>query len=127
MPGYFSPTLRRRLAPLLLVGGVLLFGKIAHEEMPQDQPVRYALSPAQQSTAAAIRVTYTADNELFSGVERRFPEGAPAVFTHTPSLKPGRYDVSVELISRDGRRTRVMGAIEVPSEASPRISLAEVP
>ena len=127
MPGYFSPQLRRRLAPLLLVVGALLFGKIAHEEMPQEQLVRYSLSPAQQSTAQAVRVTYTSDGDVLSGLEQRFPAGAPAEFTHGPSLKPGRYNVSIDLIGRDGKVTRVQRALEVPSQAPARISLSESP
>lgn len=127
MPGYFSPKLRRRLAPLMLVVGALLFGKIAHDETPQEQLVRYSLTPAQQSTAHSVRVTYTADGEVLSGLEQRFPAGAPSEFTHEPSLKPGRYGVSIDLISRDGQVTHVQRVLEVPSEATPRISLAEAP
>ena len=85
MPGYFSPQLRRRLAPLLLVVGARSFGKIAHEEAPTDQLVRYSLSPAQQSTAQAVRITYTADGDVLTGLEQRFPTGAlPRV--HPPAL-----------------------------------------
>jgi len=125
MPGYFSPQLRRRLAPLLLVVAVLLFGKIAHEETPREQLVRYSLSPAQQSTARELRVTYTADGDVLTGLQQRFPAGAPAEFTHTTSLKPGRYSLSIDLISRDGQVTHLSRALEVPTEATPRISLAD--
>jgi hypothetical protein len=125
MPGYFSPQLRRRLAPLMLGVGVLLFGKIAHEELPQEQAVRYSLSPAQQSTARRVRVTYQADGDVLSGLEQTFREGeVPAAFDHKPSLKPGRYQVAVDLFADDGRVTRVQRMIEVPSEGTTRISLA---
>lgn len=127
MPGYFSPQLRRRLAPLMLVVGALLFGKIAHEETPRGQRIRYSLTPAQQSTAKSVRITYTADGETLSGLEQQFPAGAPSEFTHEPSLKPGRYSVSIDLISRDGQVSRMQRVLEVPTETTPRISLAGPP
>ncbi len=124
MPGYFPPQLRRRLAPLMLVGGILIFGKIAHEELPQEQAVRYSLSPAQQSTARRVRVTYSVDGDVLSGLEQIFPEGrAPAEFGHTPSLKPGRYQVAVDLFAGDGRITHLDKVLHVPSEGTTRISL----
>ena len=124
MPGYFSPQLRRRLAPLMLVVGALIFGKIAHEEMPHEQAVRYSLTPAQQSTARRVRVTYSTDGDVLSGLEQTFPEGrAPAEFGHTPSLKPGRYLVAVDLFAGDGRVTRVDRVLDVPTEGTTRISL----
>jgi hypothetical protein len=126
MSGYFSPSLRRRLAPLMLVGGALLFGKVAHEEMPQEQPVRYSLTPAQQSTAKSVRVIYSADGDVLSGLEQTFPDGsAPAEFGHAPSLKPGTYEVAIDLVAHDGRVTRLERRLHVPSETTPRISLAE--
>ena len=125
MPGYFSPQLRRRLAPLLLVVGALLFGKIAHDEVPKDQLVRYSLTPAQQSTAEAVRVTYSTDGDVLSGLEQHFPSGAPAEFTAPTLPQTWTIQVSINLIGRDGRVSRLERALEVPSEVTPRISLSE--
>jgi len=125
MPGYFSPSLRRRLSPLVLVAGLLVFGKLTHEELPQEQEVRFVLTPAQQQTARAFRVTYQSEGELLSGLEQRFPAGAPREIVHTPSLKPGRYAVSIDLVAGDGAVTRVDRSLSVPAEAPPRISLGD--
>jgi hypothetical protein len=124
MPGYFSPSLRRRLAPLLLLVGVLLFGKVAHEELPRSQEVRFVLSP-EQRTASAVRVTYAERGEVLAGLERRFPGGAPAEFTHAPSLKPGRYDVAIAVTAPDGRVTHFSRALHVPAEGATRIVLRD--
>jgi hypothetical protein len=125
MPGYFTPSLRRRLSPLVLVVGLLLFGKLTHEELPQEQVVRFLLTPEQQQTARALRVTYAAEGDVLSGLEQRFPGRAPAEVVHTPSLKPGRYALAIDLIGADGAVTRVDRALSVPTEAIPRISLGE--
>lgn len=124
MPGYFSPRLRRRLAPALLVLALLLFGKLAHEEIPRTQEVRFVLTPEHEG-ARTVRVTYAEAGEALTGIERRFPEGAPPEFSHVTSLRPGRYDVDIEVTRSDGRVSRFSRALDVPAEATPRIVLRD--
>jgi hypothetical protein len=128
MPRYFSPTVRRRLAPVSLVAGLLLLGKVAYEDVPREQDVRFVLTPAQQRELGAIRVIYSEEGEALGGMERHFSTAnAPAELTHAPSLRSGHYDVSVELTARDGRVTHLRRAFDLPSEGAPRILLGGGP
>jgi hypothetical protein len=124
MPGYFSPSLRRRLAPALLIVGLLLFGKLAHEEIPRTQEVRFVLTPEHEG-ARAVRVTYAEAGEAVTGLERRFPDGAPREFSHVTSLRPGHYDLAIEITRPDGQVRRFSRALDIPAEATPRIVLRD--
>ena len=117
---YFPPERRRRFAPVILLLGLLIVGKLAHDEMPRDQELTFVLPSAN---IEALRVTYSAGDELYGGIERRFPHGAPALLSHTPSLPPGRYQLSVEMMERDGGVTRLDRSIDVPFEGSLRVPL----
>ncbi len=127
MSRYFPKNLRRRLSLPLLVVGLLLFGKMAYEEVPQEQRVRFLLSASQQRTLQAVRVTYSGEDEVLSGWERRFPAEAPSELVHHPSLKPGRYEVSIDLVAKDGTTTHLARALEVPAYATTQISLGDLP
>ena len=119
---YFPPEKRRRLAPLILVAGMFVVGKLAYEEIPRGQDVRFILP---ESGVQTLRVTYSAQEELMGGIERRFPHGSPRELTHSPSLSPGRYDVSIELTTDAGQVTRLTRTLTVPSEGAARIRLTE--
>lgn len=127
MPRYFPPKLRRRLAPVFLVIGLLLFGKMAYQEVPQEQRVRFVLTPAQQQNIRAVRVTYTEDEEVLLGWEQRFSGVAPPELVDTPSLRPGHYRISIELIAQNGQMTRLDRGLDVPAFAAPQISLGDLP
>lgn len=124
MVRYFPPERRRRLAPLFLAAGLLIVGKLAYDEAPRDQELRYVLPG---SHVQVLRVTYSADDELYAGLERHFPGGSPRELVHTPSLSPGRYELAIELTARDGAVTRMTRSVEVPSEGALRIRLNEEP
>lgn len=117
---YFPAERRRRLAPLLLIVGVLTVGKLAYEEIPRRQPLRFAL-PARD--IRALKVVYSSEQESFGGLERRFPEGAPREIEHAPSLSPGAYELAIELTERDGAVTQLRRSVRLPSEGTLRISL----
>jgi hypothetical protein len=119
---YFPPERRRRLAPLFLVIGLAFVGKLAHDEMPRDQELTFVLP---SSNVQSLRVTYTAGDEFFGGFERRFPQGAPSLVSHTPSLSPGRYQVAVALTDLDGGVTRLDRSIDVPLEGVLRVPLSQ--
>jgi hypothetical protein len=118
---YFPPERRRRWAPLFLVVGLASVGKLAHDDMPRDQELTFALP----SSVASLHITYTAAGEAVTGLERRFPHGAPAFLSHVPSLPPGRYRLFVELVDQDGGVTHLDRSIDVPSEGDLRVSLRE--
>jgi hypothetical protein len=112
------------MAPLFLVIGLAIVGKLAHDEMPRAQELTFVLPSAE---VESLRVIYSADSEFYGGFERRFPEGAPPFLVHTPSLSPGRYDVAVELLGPDGGVTHLDRSIEVPAEGALRVPLSSTP
>lgn len=115
MARYFSPALRRRLAPLILVVGGLLLFRTAESEVPREQELRFVLGPTQQN-ARSVRVAYLESGEQVASVEfRRVAlDGAPLV--HTPSLKPGPYDMAIEIVAEDGAVQTLSRHFVVPSD-----------
>lgn len=121
---YFPASRRRRLAPLFLAAGLLSVGKLAYDEAPRDQEVRFLL---RETSVRALRVTYSSGDELYGGLERRFPSGSPPELVHTPSLSPGRYVLAIELTGGDGTVRHLTRSMLVPSEGALRIALASEP
>ncbi|MDB4973586.1 MAG: hypothetical protein JWN48_1927 [Myxococcaceae bacterium] len=117
---YFPPEKRRRFAPMVLVLGAAIVGKLAYDEMPRDEELRFELP---NPNVAALRVIYSSGDELYGGFERHFPNGAPSLVSHTPSLSPGRYELAVELTEPGGKITRLTRSIEVPSTGALKIPL----
>ncbi len=118
MARYFSPELRRRIAPIILVIGLLLTGRTVQTEMPRDQEVRFVLSPTQRNVRS-VRVTYLEEGEAISFVEfrpdaRSDSPGTP--LAHTPSLKPGPYDVTIDVEDDNGVVRSLSRRLNVPSE-----------
>jgi hypothetical protein len=116
---YFPAERRRRVAPLFLAAGLLLVGKLAYDDAPQDRELHFVMPAAH---VEALRVTYTSGDELYGGLERRFPNGSPAEVVHTPTLSPGRYDLAIELTA-DGEVRRLRRSLEVRSTGALRIPL----
>jgi hypothetical protein len=117
---YFPIEQRRRFAPLVLLLGVLLVGKLAYDEMPREEQLRFELPSPNVS---ALRVIYSSGEEQYGGFERHFPDGAPALVTHSPSLSPGRYELTIELSDQAGKIDRLTRSIEVPSSGVLKIPL----
>jgi hypothetical protein len=117
---YFPAERRRRLAPLFLGVGLFVAGKLAYDEVPRDQELRFVLPEAG---VQALKVTYSSSEGGYAGIEQRYPNGSPREFVHTPSLSPGRYDLSIELIGSDGQVKRLARSVTVPSEGALRIPL----
>jgi hypothetical protein len=122
MPGYFTPERRRRYAPILLVAGAAVVGRLVFDNTPRDQEVRLVLTQAQRD-ARSVRIDYALEGEEITGVLVQYPEGAPAWVTHVPSLSPGHYDVVIELGYRDGHVEHVVKTLTVPSEGVARLDL----
>jgi hypothetical protein len=118
---------RRRLAPLLLVLGLLAALKLTYDVAPREQSVQVLLPDALRADLQGVRLTYLEDGEAVSGSEQRFPQDAPLVLRSRPTLSPGTYQLDIELSRRGGAVTRVRRAVTVPTEGSLRIHLGEEP
>jgi hypothetical protein len=131
MKRYFeAPTkgsFRRRLAPLLLVLGLLAALKLTYDVAPREQSVQVYLPYALRADLQGVRLTYLEDGEAVSGSDQRFPREAPEVVRSRPSLAPGTYQLDIELSRRGGSVTRVQRDVTVPTEGSLRIRLDERP
>ena len=121
---YFPIEQRRRFAPLVLLLGLALVGKLAYDEFPRDEPLRFELPSAN---VTALRVIYSQGDELYGGFERHFPDGAPPLVSHTPQLAPGRYQLAIELSDRTGKIARLSRSIDVPSAGVLKIPLVGEP
>ncbi|MDB4985503.1 MAG: hypothetical protein JWN04_681 [Myxococcaceae bacterium] len=117
---YFPPEKRRRFAPMVLLLGLALLGKLAYDEMPRDEELRFELPGPN---IAALRVIYSSGDEFYGGFERHFPDGAPALVSHTSSLSPGRYQLSIELTDPAGKITQLTRSVLVPSAGPLKIPL----
>ena len=124
MRRYFTPDTQRRLAPIVLVGGLLLSGKLAYDAVPRSRQVKLVPTEDQRARVRAIRVLYLLDQEAVAGLDRRFPEGMPPEFSHEPTLAPGEYEIQVELTTARGETWRVQRPVSVGSEEVFRIALA---
>ncbi len=119
MARYFPPALRRRIAPFILIVGVLLTGRTIQTEMPREQEVRFVLSPTQRNVRS-VRVSYFQEGEAMSFVEFNPDVSADvrtaAPLVHTPSLKPGPYDVTIDIEDHNGVVRSISRRLIVPSE-----------
>jgi hypothetical protein len=115
MPAYFSSTTRRRLAPVVLVTGLVVVGAYANREVPREQEVRFELDERHER-AKSIRIAYMEAGEQLSGVDFRLTQSPRRVLVHHPSLKPGQYDVVITIESTEGAIQRLTRKLSVPAE-----------
>lgn len=98
----------RPLKFVLLAGGLLValyFGTKA----PRDQHVRLVLGE-RSSAVTGVALQYVVDgagaaDEVAREARLAFPEGAPRVVSHDPSLADGDYRLRIDLETRQGRRS----------------------
>lgn len=99
----------RPLKFVLLAGGLLIalyFGTKA----PRDQHVRLVLGD-RSTNVTGVSFQYTSDapgtaaDEVAREARLAFPEGAPRVVSHDPSLSDGDYRLRIDLDTRQGRRS----------------------
>lgn len=117
---------RRRIAPLLLVACALTLGDLLLGETPREQRIEYRLSPSQQR-ARTVAITYVEEGEAVLGVRFNYPDQAPSRVVHTPSLRPGRYNVAIHLEMPDAPNQHIDRPLEVPFEGTLRIALSDRP
>jgi len=104
------------MAPLVLGGGLLLLGHLAQTELPRAQEVRFVLTP-DPSTVRTVRVTYLEEGELVSAVEFRPGAQSHRALVHSPSLRPGPYDMAIEIEDQSGHVQAMSKRLLVPSDA----------
>jgi len=117
---------RKRLSRLLVVVLLLAVGTELAPVVPRDVEVEFALGP-DHGDIVQIRVGYVQDGHVFQSVRFDHPDGAPGVIVHRLSLPTGAYEVTVELLHRDGGERRVQRRLESPSEGRLRLLVGETP
>lgn len=113
---------RRRLAPFVLLGGLLFVGSTLFDAAPRETEIRYDLGPDHGSVVSA-RIVYLHEGDEVKGARFTYEDGAPAAVRHFVELSPGRYEVRAELSRRDGTETRLRRALRVPADGVVRIEL----
>jgi hypothetical protein len=131
MTQYFKDTpngaWRRRIAPAVLVLGLLGAAKVTYDAAPREQTILLHLHDDLRANLGSIRLTYLEDDEPLSGAEQRFTQRPPAVVESTPSLSPGRYELDIELSDLKGQVTHLRRSVTVPSEGALRIQIERQP
>ncbi len=111
---------RRRLAPAVAVAALLVVGHGLWNSRPRQTEVRVRLGSGHASVVE-LEVRFVQDGDEMHGLRLAFPEGAPPLVPCRVELGPGRYQIKVELLHRDGKRSRLERALEVPAAAPVRI------
>jgi hypothetical protein len=114
---------RRRLAPLVIVGGLLVVGWRVFGALPQEIHLRYDLGDAHAAVEEA-ELGYFLNGESYHTVRFGYPEGAPSRIDHRLRAGPGRYDVVVILRTSEGA-TRVEQTFEAPTEGIVRLYIGK--
>jgi hypothetical protein len=116
---------RQRLAPLVVLIGLIVIGGIIFEASPRETEIRYDLGPSHRDIETA-RIAYLLDGDEVLGARFRFDDGAPEALRHTVELSPGRYEVKAELrgraVSRDLSRV-----IRLPADGVVRVDVGGDP
>jgi hypothetical protein len=118
---------RRRIAPAVLLLGLLGAAKLTYDAAPREQPVQLHLHHDLRANLGAIRLTYLEDNEPISGTEQRFKQPPPEVLRSAPSLAPGRYELDIELSDLKGQVTHLRRSVTVPTEGTVQIRVNHPP
>jgi hypothetical protein len=114
---------RRRLAPLVLVGGVLLVAGPLSEATPRATNIRVELAEPQQVREVTLSVLDA--GEAVVGVRLAYERGAPERIEEALELPAGRYELRVDVTRAAGAdEERTVRALEVPSEGTVVIDLS---
>lgn len=112
---------RKRLAPLVILVGLVVVGATVFDASPRETEIRYDLGPRHEDVVEA-RIVYVTEGQEVKGVRFQWDDGAPPSLRHTVELAPGRYDIQAEVMgARDHRRIR--RALRVPADGLVRVDL----
>jgi hypothetical protein len=114
---------RRRLAPLLLLGFVLVVSSQLWPSWPRETDVAFALGQ-DHADVVELRVSYLRGDEELHGVSFSFPRGAPGVVHHKVTLPAGDFELRCELRERAGGSRTLVRRMHAPA-AAVRIELEE--
>jgi hypothetical protein len=117
------PEVRRRLAPLFLVGGGVLAFDAGRDAVPESQHVVVRLPEARRSQIRRIQLSYARDGADVGGLTQSYPEGAPSELHHTISLARGQYELSISVTVAQGAVGVMERALDVPTEGSARFQV----
>lgn len=115
---------RRRLATLVLG---LFLAAVAVEiggAIPRETRISVPMG-ASHAEITEARIDYWQDDAQVRSVTLRWPQGAPRDVRHTLDLAPGDYEVSVQLVDREGRHRRLTGRLTAPADGVVRLALQE--
>ncbi len=115
---------RRRLAPLVLIVGVLLVGSQLWEAVPQETEIHYRLGP-QHEEIRSISLSYQTGGEEVVRTDFRWPAGAPRTVPHAVSLPPAEYLIEAEVRASSGSR-HLERRLAIPAEGLVSIDLFDV-
>lgn len=110
---------RRRLAPLVLFGGVMLVGGPLMKSAPRSTSIRLRLP--EPGRVRAVTLSVLDAGEPIRGVHLAYAAGAPDRISEEFELKPGHYEVRVDVTRTDGAsesEATAIRALDVPAEGT---------
>jgi hypothetical protein len=115
---------RRRVAPLVLGGAVLVVGGQWQSQAPGPVEVEFALGPTR-ADASALEVDYLDGEALVRRASFRFEDGAPSAVRHRVELGPGHYEVVISVTTRHGPTIETRAALDAPADGVVRLRCGE--
>jgi hypothetical protein len=96
----------RRVAPLLLVGGILVAGAVAFRGLPKERQVELRLEDPTSIVAIDVAWIEPGDETTLGGSSFRFaPGAAPRSVPMTARLPDGTYTLEITVDSAAGHQT----------------------
>ncbi len=108
---------RRRLTPLVLVGGVALVAGPLADAAPRETSVRLRL--AEPGAVREVGLSVFEGGEPVLGLRLPYARGAPARIDESLDLPPGRYELRIDVTRGEGEaraRSTAVRVLEVPVE-----------
>lgn len=116
---------RRRLAPLVLIGGVVLVAGPLLDTAPRSTNIRLKLSEPQQVRSVTLSVLDA--GEPIVGLHLAYEQGAPDRINEELDLAPGHYEVRID-ITRAGAPSdspdTAVRRLDVPSDGTVLLDLS---
>jgi hypothetical protein len=91
---------------------------------PHATEVEFSLG-AHHADVVELHVTYVQNGHDLHGVSFNFPEGAPSLVRHTPTLPAGTFQLRCALRRRSGAARQVTRELRAPATGRVRIRLDE--